>query len=176
MQEVDQAYMTRLDSGCTLAMMAITGCDRNTSGSDPAWLLVPRGGNNGQVLGRCVAGLRSLAPGSRGLYKACQGSRGWQATAPQRERWGQAWNSFFLIMFLFRFYIYIYNVHCILGNKHHQCMYECGVGDSSGLWACGWSLRVMSLVWVIPQGYECVGDPSGLWVSGRSLRAASPLV
>ena len=89
-----------LDSGCMLAMMAITGRDRNTSRSDPAcllgsWLLVPRGGNNGQVLGRCVAGLRSLAPGSRGLYKACQGSRGWQATAPQRERWGQAWNFFF---------------------------------------------------------------------------------
>ena len=81
MQEVNQAYMIRLGSGCTLAMMAITGRDQNTSGSDPAcvlgsWLLVPRGGNNGQVLGRCVAGLRSLAPGSRGLYKACQGSRG----------------------------------------------------------------------------------------------------
>ena len=31
--------------------------------------------------------------------------------------------AFFSSMFLFRFYIYIYKIHCFLGNKHHQYMY-----------------------------------------------------
>ena len=34
-----QAYTFRPDSSCTLAVMAITGCNQNTSASDPACLL-----------------------------------------------------------------------------------------------------------------------------------------
>ena len=35
----DLAYTTRADSGCTLAVMAIAGCNQNASGSDLACLL-----------------------------------------------------------------------------------------------------------------------------------------
>ena len=34
--KLDQAYMIQSNSGCMLAVMAITGCNQNASGSDPA--------------------------------------------------------------------------------------------------------------------------------------------
>ena len=39
MREVGSAYTTRPDSGCTLAVMAISGDNQNASGSDQACLL-----------------------------------------------------------------------------------------------------------------------------------------
>ena len=38
-EKSDPAYTTRPDSGCTLAVMTISGRNQNASGSDPACLL-----------------------------------------------------------------------------------------------------------------------------------------
>ena len=42
------------------------------------------------------------------------------ATQKVQGMWLIHWPIHLFCVFLFRFYIYIHKVHCILGNKHHQ--------------------------------------------------------
>ena len=78
--------MIRHDSGCMLAVMALTGCNQNASGSDPACLL-------GKLMESCaikadITIVRSKGGGDSSVVRAPDSSlkgRGFESLLERRE-------------------------------------------------------------------------------------------